>query len=133
TRLGAAPIEDPFDEDVFGQDDNVFTSASRPLSPPPPRGSDPDFDEGRSRTAPPPPRRSRRTTPYGGEGGAFDAPTRLTTLDEQLLQSSRRDPAAPRTDPTPARTGPAVVRRDRGKQDRPTPAGSIPYITDDGP
>src|SRR4029079_8891844 len=28
--------------------------------------------------------------------------------------------------------GPAVVRRDRDKHDRVTPAGGIPYITDDG-
>jgi cellulose synthase operon protein C len=137
-HLGAAPIDDPFREDVFG-DDNVYTSASRPLPVSTPTAQDPDFDEGSARHAQPPsPRRSRPTTPFGGSD--FDAPTRLTTLDEQLLESSRRELPPARPSQPPTRTGPAVVRREkktaerqeRPQTDRVTPAGGIPYITDDG-
>jgi hypothetical protein len=121
-RLGAAPIEDPFHEDVFAQEEEVYTSASRPV-PPPSIDRDPDFDDGPARPAAPPTRK-RRTTPYGGVG-EMEAPTRITSLDEQLLKSSRREQPPPRSSP-------AVVRRDRTRDDHVTPAGGIPFITDDG-
>jgi hypothetical protein len=55
--------------------------------------------------------------------GAFDAPTRLTTLDEQLLRARAAIRPVPRSDPTPPRTRPAVVAA-IAREDRATPAAA---------
>ena len=80
----AEPSEDPFDEE-FDDADVVYTSASRPLPlAATPAAPDPDFDDGDARPAAPPSRRPRKKTrPFGDSD--FEAPTRMTTLDEQLL------------------------------------------------
>lgn len=119
TGLGANPF-----------DDDVFTSASRPAV----AGRDGVRDE--DDLAPPPApvpaaevrtRRARSSTASGDF--ASESPTKMTSLDPELVDRSRRAPA-PAPAPTPVRTGPAIVRRPDPRADRVTPAGGIPALVE---
>jgi tetratricopeptide (TPR) repeat protein len=80
-----------------------------------------DDDAVVSSVAPP---RARRATARQAESEFGDGPTRMITLDEELVATSRRPPAGPAA--STSRSRPAVVRREELERRR---TGAIPTST----